>query len=365
MKSLRKTIAMACSLILATPLAILEAQSPQQQGTPSSARQQSAAPPQSDAQAKIIKNVNYVVLPITVKDGAGRLVPDLQRDDFRVLDDNVEQRIEVFTAEAFPLSLVVLIDNDLKSKDAQQVEPSLEAIVGGLSTGDEAFICRFDQYFHAGKGFTTDQDKLLTELKRERLDSRPSVAGGGGPFDSPTINGQSVTGGPAVPRTTIELKGQPTKALDDAVYAAAQLLKDRGRERRKIIVLVSDGVNNPKSNTNKYDVVLKELLRNNISVFGVGIGTAYFDRKFDKLDRLARYAHNTGGDVYYASKRNDLEELYARVTEEARNQYTLAYSPRGNDPGAEYHSVEVRVKREGLTILTRDGYYAGTLSVPR
>jgi len=365
MKSLRKTITLACSLILASPSAILEAQSPREQDAPSSAQQQATTPPQSDAQAKIIKNVNYVVLPVTAKDGAGRLVPDLRRDDFRVLDDNVEQRIEIFTAEAFPLSLVVLIDNDLKSKDAQQVEPSLEAIVGGLSTGDEAFICRFDQYFHEGKGFTTDQDKLLTELKRERLDSRPSVSAGGGPFDTPTINGQSVTGGPATPRTTINIEGQPTKALDDAVYAAAQLLKDRGRERRKIIVLVSDGVNNPKFNTNKYDVVLKELLRYNISVFGVGIGTVYINRKFDKLDRLARYAHNTGGDVYYASKRNDLEELYSRVTEEARNQYTLAYSPRGTDPATEYHSIEVRVKREGLTILTREGYYSGALVVPR
>jgi Ca-activated chloride channel homolog len=365
MKSLRKTASFACSLMLAAPTAILEAQSPQQQAAPAVTSSQSTASPQSEAQAKIIKNVNYVVLPVTVKDGRGRLVPDLQRDDFRVLDDNVEQRIEIFTAEAFPISLVVLIDNDLKVKDAHQVEPSLQAIVGGLSIGDEAFICRFDQYFHAGKGFTTDQDKLLTELKRERLDSRSSVSAGGGPFDSPTINGQSVTGGPATPRTTIEIKGQPTKALDDAVYTAAELLKDRGRERRKIIVLVSDGVNNPKFNTNKYDVVLQELLRYNISVFAVGIGTVYFDRKFDKLDRLARYAHNTGGDVYYASKRNDLEELYARVTEEARNQYTLAYSPRGTDSGAEYHSVEVRVKRQGLTILTRDGYYADALIGPR
>jgi Ca-activated chloride channel family protein len=365
MKSLRKIISFAGSLILAAPTALLEAQSPQQQAAPAATSSQSTTSPQSEAQAKIIKNVNYVVLPVTVKDGAGRLVPDLQRDEFRVLDDNVEQRIEIFTAEAFPLSLVVLIDNDLKVKDAQQVEPSLEAIVGGLSTGDEAFICRFDQYFHEGKGFTTDQDKLLTELKRERLDSRPSVASGGGAFDAPTINGQSVTGGPAVARTTIELKGQPTKALDDAVYAAAQLLKERGRERRKIILLVSDGVNNPKFNTNKYDVVLKELLRYNISVFGVGVGTVYFNRKFDKLDRLARYAHNTGGDVYYGSKRNDLEELYARVAEEARNQYTIAYSPRGTDAGAEYHSVEVRVKREGLTILTRDGYYSGALVAPR
>lgn len=344
---------------------MLEAQSPKQQAAPAATNSQSPTSPQSEAQAKIIKNVNYVVLPVTVKDGAGRLVPDLQKDEFRVLDDNVEQRIDVFTAEAFPLSLVVLIDNDLKVKDAQQLEPSLEAIVGGLSTGDEAFICRFDQYFHEGKGFTTDQDKLLTELKRERLDSRPSVTSGGVAFDAPTINGQSVTGGPAVARTTIDIGGKPTKALDDAVYAAAQLLKGRGRERRKIILLVSDGVNNPKYNTNKYEVVLKELLRYNISVFGVGIGTVYFDRKFDKLDRLARYAHNTGGDVYYGSKRNDLEELYARVAEEARNQYTLAYSPRGNDTGAEYHSVEVRVKREGLTILTRDGYYSGALVAPR
>jgi Ca-activated chloride channel homolog len=365
MKSLPKTISFACSLILAEPTAILEAQSRQQQAAPIAPSSQSTASPQSEAQAKIIKNVNYVVLPVTVKDGAGRLVPDLQKDDFRVLDDNVEQRIEIFTAEAFPLSIVVLIDNDLKVKDAQQVEPSLEAIVGGLSTGDEAFICRFDEYFHPGKGFTADQDKILTELKREKLASRPSVASGGGAFDAPTINGQSVTGGPAVPRATIEFKGQPTKALDDAVYAAAQILKDRGRERRKIILLVSDGVNNPKYNTNKYDVVLKELLRYNISVFGVGVGTVYIERKFEKLDRLARYAHNTGGDVYYGSKRNDLEELYARVSEEARNQYTLAYSPRGTDVGAEYHAVEVRVKREGLTILTRDGYYSGALLAPR
>jgi len=52
-----------------------------------------------------------------------------------------------------------------------------------------------------------------------------------------------------------------------------------------------------------------------------------------------------------------MEELYSRVTEEARNQYLLAYAPTGTDRGVEYHSIEVRVKREGLTILAREGYY--------
>jgi len=58
-------------------------------------------------------------------------------------------------------------------------------------------------------------------------------------------------------------------------------------------------------------------------------------------------------------KSRDMEDLYSRVTEEARNQYTLVYSPGGTDPGKDYHSIEVRVKRQGLTILTREGYYTG------
>jgi len=317
-------------------------------------------PPLSEAQTKIMVNSSLVVLPVTVKDGGGRLVPDLQRNDFRILEDDVEQNIDVFTAEAFPLSMVVLIDNDLKSKDSKQVEGSLDAIVAGMSTSDEAFICRFDQYFHEGKGFTSDQDKLLTELQRTRLDSQPSMAPQGAPSNEPTINGHSVTGGPAVAGATMALKGQSTKALDDAVFSAAQLLKGRSRNRRRIIFLISDGQNGGKKvNTNSYDNTVKELLSHSISVFGVGVGSAVFDRRFE---RLSKYAHDTGGDVYYAAKRESMEELYSHVAEEARNEYTLAYMPRNTDRSKEYHSVEVRVRREGLNILTRSGYYSGPVS---
>lgn len=301
-----------------------------------------------------------MIVPVTVKDGAGKLVPDLRRDEFRVFEDNIEQKIAFFRAEALPISMVVLIDNDLKSKDAKQVGESLRAIVAGLSVNDETFVCRFDQFFHVGKGFISDQDKLLTELKRTHLDEEPSV-GPSSPAvnNGPSINGHSATSdAPSITGGLINIKGQPTKALDDAVYAAAQLLKDRDpeRQRRKIIFLISDGVNAPKFNVNNYDTVLKELLRYDIAVYGVGVGSAFFERRFE---RLSKYAHDTGGDVYYGLKSRAMEELYARVTEEARNQYTLAYAPSGTDRGAEYHSIEVRVRREGLTILTREGYYTG------
>jgi VWFA-related protein len=361
MKSLRKTfllLGLAPLALLSLPL--LARPRRQSSAPPTPAQTPSPAPQQPQQPPGLRVQVNQVIVPVTVKDGSGRLVPDLNRADFRVFEDSVEQKIVYFSADPVPLSLVLLIDNDLKRNDARQVAASLDAIVGGLSTSDEAFVCRFDQFFHEGKGFVSDQDKLLTELKRTRLDERPAAGPTSAAIaESPTINGHSATGdAPKTPETTMIIKGQSTKALDDAVYDAAQLLKDRDpeRKRRKIILLISDGVNNPKFNTNKYDIVLRDLLRYDIAVYGVGVGSAFFNRKFE---RLSKYAHDSGGDVYYGLKSEDMEEFYSRVTEEARNQYTLAYNPAGTDRGAEYHSIEVRVKRSGLTILTREGYYSG------
>ena len=360
MKSLRKTMLIAAALLSAALGARLTAQQPAQSpGSAPAAQDAQTAAQQGSGQVRIRVPVNQVLIPVTVKDGSGRLVPDLRQDEFRVFEDNIEQRIAFFRADVAPISMVLLIDNDLKSRDAKQVADSLRSIVAGLSANDETFVCRFDQFFHPGKGFTTDQDKLLAELKRTEIDSQPSVAPPNPAINSgPSINGHSAIGdAPNVAPANINIKGQPTKALDDAVYAAAQLLRDRDpeRQRRKIIFLISDGVNGPKFNVNKYDAVLKELLRYDIAVYGVGVGSAFFDRRFE---RLSKYAHDTGGDVYYGLKSHAMEELYSRVTEEARNQYLLAYAPTGTDRGAEYHAIEVRVKREGLTILAREGYYA-------
>jgi Ca-activated chloride channel homolog len=358
MKSLRKTLCYAGGLLLVTCITQLGAQSPPQGTAPAAKEQNPQAPaPQGP---KITARTNEVIVPVTVKDRAGRIVPDLRRDEFRIFEDNVEQKVSSFRAEATPISMVLLVDNDLKSKDAKQVEGSLRSVVAGLSMNDEVMLCRFDQFFHPGKGFTGDQDKLLAELKRTEIDSEPSVSPPNPAINSgPTINGHSAVGDqPNVAPATIAIKGQPTKALDDAVYSAAQLLEGRDpeRQRRKIVFMISDGINGPKFNTNNYDTVIKELLRSDIAVYGVGIGSAFFERRFE---RLSKYAHDTGGDVYYALKGRAMEELYSRVTEEARNQYTLAYAPTGTDRGAEYHSIEVRVKREGLTILAREGYYVG------
>lgn len=302
------------------------------------------------------------MLPVTVKDSSGELVPNLRADEFRVFEDNVEQRIEAFSAEAFPLSLVILIDNDLKDKDADQVSASLESIVGALGEADEAFVCRFDQFFHAGQGFTRDQDQLLAELKRTKLDTVPAVGPPGGPFRGPSINNHPVDTRPSANPGAQIVAGEPTKALDDAVFAAAQLLHDRGRDRRRVILLISDGVNGGKKfNSVSYDDAVKALLRENITVYSVAVASSFLERK---LSRLIGYAKQTGGETFFSAKRDSLQRLYAQVTEQARNQYTLAYVPRSTDRSAEFHSLEVRVERPGLTVKTRDRYYTGAMPAP-
>jgi VWFA-related protein len=368
MKSLRKIAGLAAWGVVAGMVGFAPVGMAQQSGNnnPPTGQQTPAQEPKKEQGTTIKVVVPSVELSVTVKDGSGQLVPDLHKDEFRIFEDDVEQTVDRFTSEAVPLSLVILIDNDLKAKDAEQVKNSIKAVIAGLSVNDEAFICRFDQFFHPGKGWTSDQDKLLTELKRTERDiteeqnaAPPSAAINNGP----TINGHSAIGdAPSIAAATMQLKGQPTKALDDAVFAAADLLADRAKGRRRLILLVSDGVNGAKFNKNNFTVTAKELVRNEAAVYSIAVTSAFLERKFS---RLVDYSKHSGGDVFFAAKQSSLEQLYARITEEARHQYVLTYTPRGTDRNAEYHTIEVRVKREGLKILTREGYFTGTGAGPR
>ncbi len=328
----RKILALALATWIAAPAVALEQQ--------------------EDPRARIRTTVELVVVPVTAKDGQGRLVEDIRQEEFRVFEDNVEQKIALFSADPFPLSVVVLLDNALKKQTSEQVATSLRAIAGGLSESDEVAVCRFDTIFEPSGEFTADNEKLLTQLKRLDLDQTFPGQGSGPMTSGPRINGGAGSPG-AQGRAQIRLGSRETKNIDDAVYAAGQLLRARERGRRKIIYLVSDGLNS-RNNTYSFNDTVKLLLSADISVYAIGVGEAIFNRG---TGVLAKYARATGGDVFYAAKRAELENLYSAVSEQARNQYTLAYVPEKTDRTLEYHSIEVRVRRTGLSLLARDGYY--------
>src|SRR5271156_5465969 len=234
-------------------------------------------PAQSRDRHSLTVTTNLVIVPVTVKNHDGQLIGDLQRDEFRVYCDNVEQQIVFFTSDPFPLSAVVLIDNNLSIKSADQVQKSLAAISGGFGPNDEVAIVTYDQFPNTVSEFSFNNDLLFTQLKRLDLHSHYPGAPVGGPLTSgATANGRSLeTGAP----TTLGVQQQKQdKDLDDAVYAAGEMLKSRGRDRRKIVFLISDG-NNSRTNEHTLDQTLQLLLKSDISVYSISVGHAFMQKE--------------------------------------------------------------------------------------
>lgn len=346
----RKTIALYLAVILVFPLMALSQQLP----PPPPPQGVAPGTPQNPPQGPVLRvPVTNVIVPVTVKDANGQIVNSLRQEDFRILEDGVEQRIHLFI-EPVPISAVILVDDSLKTKPQKEVQDSLKAIAAGIGDGDETAIFRFDQFPQQMTDFIDGPDKLLTQLGRIQIStSHPMTPDYSATTPTmPRQNGPPIPDEPAPARITI--LGNANKSVNDALYAAAQLLHTRSKDRRKVIFLVSDGVDS-KGNKYGFEDTVHMLILADASVYSIGIGTPYTSRPFNIL---ARFAHSTGGDIYWASGRADLEDLYPRIFDQARNQYTLTYSPDHKDKTVTYHSIEVRVKGSGLTVLARDGYYS-------
>jgi VWFA-related protein len=350
MTRLRQPPALAL-LMLGSILALAMSLGMPAQVAPQGAQQQPPAQEQRpNSRAAIRSTVELVVVPVTVKDGRGNLVDDLRQDEFTIFEDDVEQRISTFSTDAFPLSALVVLDNDLKPKAAEQVRRSLISLAGAFSESDEVALGRFASFFTLLMDFTTDNDRLMAQLK-DRASGDDSLPDPASTAPNPGAGDQPIPGAPTTQQQAAADKS--TKHLDDALHGAAEVLRARPRERRKVIMLVSDGVD-AKNNTYNYDQTLIALLSSDVSVYAIGTDAALLRRG---ASPLSRYAHATGGDTYFVNNEAALSQAYAQVAEEARHQYTLAYSPAGTDRNKNYHSVEVRVKRAGLNVLARDGYY--------
>ncbi len=329
-----------------------DAQKPAQPATPPPQQSQTPPPQESNVpSARVLRSrTELVPVPVTVKNSHGELIGDLTKDDFRVFEDGKEQNIVLFSTDAFPLSVAVVLDNDLTLKEREPVQKSLDSIAGGLGPNDEAAVILYDQFPQPAIDFTSDNDVIITKLHRLKLGQ--SFPGDyGGPVEAgPTVNNQSQIPGPPVYGKGAE---KVTKDLDDAMHAAAELLRTRGRDRRKIICLISDGQNS-HHNRWTYSQTLQLLLSSDISVYTITVGTVLLKRE---PGRMTHYANDTGGDAFFASKQPDLERLYSAIAEQARNQYTLAYAPQNAGTG-DYHTIEVRIERPGLRVSAREGYYA-------
>ena len=299
-------------------------------------------------QFQLRTRVDLVVVPFTVKDSDGKLIAGLGPDDFTVLEDDQVQDIQQFSIDPIPLSAVVMIDTGLPAKSLLSLQASIPALLAAFSPMDEVAIYKFDNRVQLVQDFESDLEVVRLVLDQLR-DLQPTIdaVGGRAAQPSPSVNGRSVI---TAARTPIS---RDKRVLHDAVYEASLALRHRPEEKRKVILLVSDG--NTKQSEHNFDDNLLQMIDYEIQAYTIGIKANWYSRIKSVLDD---YAIWTGGDYIHAGSDEDLERAYARLTEQARNQYVLGYVSNNQAPPTKlvFRRIEVLCHKP-YRIVHKRGYY--------
>jgi len=312
-----------------------------------------------DQQYKIRARVDLVVVPVTVKSHDDKLVTNLTKEDFVVLEDGQRQTITSFTVDPVPLSAAVVVDTGLGSDSLAKVQKTFPALAGAFSPFDEVAVYRYDKFVTKVLDFSPDTERVevaidtLREVQPRAPTTDASVARG--PFSIP---GPVINGAPVVPPAQLgvinTLPAKPSNVLNDAIFLAASDLAKRERNRRKMVLVVSDGQNT--GNDHSFDETRQTLLETGIEVYTVGVDQPF---PYNKTSVLDEYAKSTGGDAYFVNSVQSIERSYSEATEEARNQYVLGYISNNEiaGPGPVFRDIEVKLAGNNLKTLHRKGYY--------
>ena len=319
-------------------------------------------------------NVNFVEVPVTVKDNKGHLVAGLTFRDFKVYENDTREPLRLFTVDPFPLSIAFVLDQSLTSDVMSRVNDSLGAIQGALTPYDEVAIFSYNNGAQERTAFTGAQSTRLPAVLAltKETGSDMMVPVNSGPLSGCNIreNGSCVDPNLQPGRSAGSGSGVMTipkeiHTLNDAILAAAKELSTRPRGRRRIIFVISDGKEYGSKAT--YKEVLRYLQTNNIAVYGTLVGDSarwgegYISRvhlPFTMYDNiLYKYIAATGGAPDSERGVNGIEKSYAKIAEEARTQYTLGYYTHQPFIDGKFRKIEVRVDRPGLEVSNKNGYY--------
>jgi len=302
--------------------------------------------------SQIRLNTDLVVVPVSVRDSKGEFVTGLSKDDFTVLEDGQAQTIANFDSDPQPMSAAIVIDDGVSGNALHRVSPMLFAITAGFTPADEMAVFRYDHVVEKLSNFSVDPKTLEKSFK---VISTISESRQGEPEEL-------IKGGPGWLRSIFSVFEFGNKSdgmnhvLHDAIFEATNALKDRPTERRKIILIVSDGhVTRGNMHALKQNTDL--LLQNNIQVFGVSTDYA----RFGSFGALSDYADATGGDVHDGGTDKTLEHAFNQITEQARNQYVLGYVSKNTktSPGA-FRTITVRTRETNYKVTHRKGYVRST-----
>lgn len=290
---------------------------------------QESSAPEPRTQGRLEVNVVQVPLIVTVTDNKGQLVTTLTKDDFRVFEDNRPQKIDSFSSETdLPLSLALLVDQSSSTIDKLDFERSaaLDFFANTVKRRkDRALVIGFSTNAHLLVDFTDEPASLSAGLEKLQ-------AGGG-------------------------------TAIFDALYLTAQqkLAREEG-DRRKVIILISDG----DDTASQYDLpqALEMVQRYDALIYAISINRTS-DTKAADRDRgdkaIQRMVNETGGRAYFPTTLSDLYAEFEKIGNDLRSQYRISYTPTNPFDGT-YRRIRVELRDKKYKARTRAGYIAARSS---
>jgi Ca-activated chloride channel homolog len=258
-------------------------------------------------------SVDTVSIYATVSDGDGRLVPDLVKEDFTVLDNGASREITLFSSEIQPITVVIMLDmsGSMFSRFIR-LRSSTLSFVDALLPQDRAQIGSFGEEIAISPHLTGDKQILRRVLRNELWPM------GGTPI---------------------------WNALDAAMTALAS------ESGRRVVLTITDGQNLCNlPHCLKPGDVERRAVREGFTLYAIGMDGTGLDGEIMEM------AEETGGGHFALPVGADLTATFARVADELRRQYVLGFTPADLD--GKLHSIEVRVNRPGMKVKSRRNYLA-------
>lgn len=294
-------------------------------------------PPEQLPEAPPIRvAVDVVNVLATVKDSKGRLVNDLNKEDFTIYEEGQPQELRYFSRESsLPLTLGILVDTSVSQERVLGIEQeaATEFLSRVLRSKDLAFVISFDVNVDLLYDFTNEVSALDNAIRRTRINA-PSGRG-------PIAQG---------PRGT---------RLYDAVYLAShdKLASEVGR---KAIILLTDGED--AGSELKIADALEAAQRSDTIIYAIAVidRAFYFYRGVGFIGEsvLKKMTEETGGRVIVVNRAKDLDKAFAEIADELRSQYSLGYTPANTRHDGTFRKLKIKLARDGLRVQARHGYYA-------
>ena len=259
-----------------------------------------------------------VPLYATVTDRTGRLIPDLQRDEFEIYDNGVKVPTTLFVNEIQKITVVVMLDTS----------GSMTFQLEYLKEGAEQFVLRMLPGDKARIGSFSDKIRITPAMFTENRDDLVRVLHNDIDFGNPT-------------------------ALWDATWQSMDAME--GLDGRRVVLLFTDGDDNWSKKS------LKDCQQRAISeefmIYGIGLRGTTGGGITQKPDAcLRKIAEETGGGYFELKGTTDMNSTFTRVANELHSQYVLGFAPEKLD--GKLHKIEVKVTQPGLTVRTRKSYLA-------